>query len=53
MNYKLSDKIKVQDLWSQTKFSVNYVKEFNKMTFSIPKDKIKNGGLLILQISKM
>ena len=53
MNYKLSDKIKVQDLWSQTKFPINNVKEFNKMSFSIPKDKIKNGGLLILQISKM
>ena len=52
MNFNLSDKIVVQDLWLQHKYPLMSLKEFTKIKFSIPEDKVNNGGLLILEIMK-
>ena len=52
MNFNLSDKIVVQDLWLQHKYPLMSLKEFTKIKFSIPEDKVSNGGLLILEIIK-
>jgi len=52
INFNLSDKIEIQDLWTKKRHSNMYVRHFKKINFIIKKDKVSNGGLLILEIIK-